>query len=148
MLKFHLATCATSSGLWLAFGSSYVKNISRLFYYPLHVFSFSLRSRPLSTYAKFSRKLTFLTPWYARTCAYQGVKNLSFSENFNARKWMTPNRSILQLTNKSIIFCHLLEDGLEYISKLFSTYAKLSEKTNISYSLIRTPRECKTKRTP
>ena len=30
---------------------------------------------------------------------------------------------------------------------LFSTYAKISGKTNISYSLIRTPREYKTKGT-
>ena len=31
----------------------------------------------LSTYAKLSEKLTFL-----RTCAYQGARNVSFSENF------------------------------------------------------------------
>ena len=33
---------------------------------------------------KIFEKLTFLTPWYAhvRTCAYQGVKNVTFSENF------------------------------------------------------------------
>ena len=37
---------------------------------------------PLSIYAKFSEKLTFLTPWYTHTCAYQGVRNVSFSENF------------------------------------------------------------------
>ena len=37
----------------------------------------ALRGYPLSTYAKFSEKLTFLTP-----CAYQGVRNVSFSENF------------------------------------------------------------------
>ena len=38
------------------------------------------RGHPLSMYAKFSEKLTFLIPW--RTCAYQGVKNVGFSENF------------------------------------------------------------------
>ena len=32
------------------------------------------RGKPLSTYAKYSEKLTFL-------CAYQGVRNVSFSEN-------------------------------------------------------------------
>ena len=39
---------------------------------------------PLSMYAKFSGKLTFLTPWYAhvRTCVYQGVRNVSFLEHF------------------------------------------------------------------
>ena len=37
-----------------------------------------------STYAKFSEKLTFLPPPLipTRTCAYQGVRNVSFLENF------------------------------------------------------------------
>ena len=37
-----------------------------------------------SALAKFSEKLIFLTPWYAHThtCAYQGVRNVSFSKNF------------------------------------------------------------------
>ena len=30
---------------------------------------------------KFSAKETFLTPWHTRTCAYQGVRNVCFSEN-------------------------------------------------------------------
>ena len=42
-----------------------------------------MRGRPCSTYAEFSKKLTFLTPLYAlvRTYAYQWVRNVSFSEN-------------------------------------------------------------------
>ena len=45
--------------------------------------SLILRGHPLSTYIKFSEKLTFLTPWYAHVrCAYQEVKSVSFSENF------------------------------------------------------------------
>ena len=36
------------------------------------------RGHPLSTCVKFSEKLTFLTPC---TCAYQGVRNASFSVN-------------------------------------------------------------------
>ena len=33
-------------------------------------------------HAKFSEKRTFLTPWYAHvTCAYQGIRNVRFSEN-------------------------------------------------------------------
>ena len=44
-----------------------------------------LGGHPLSTYAKLSEKLTFLTPW----CAYQGVRNVSFSENFASRRlWL------------------------------------------------------------
>ena len=46
--------------------------------------SLTIRNHSFSTYAKFSEKLTFLTPWYPmlRTCACQGVRNVSFSENF------------------------------------------------------------------
>ena len=33
------------------------------------------------TFAKFSEKLKFFT-WHARLCAYQGVRNACFSENF------------------------------------------------------------------
>ena len=35
---------------------------------------------PLSMYAKCSQKLTFLRT--RRTCAFQGVRNVSFLENF------------------------------------------------------------------
>ena len=42
-----------------------------------------LTAHLLSTYAKFSEKLTFLTPLIStHTCAYRGVRNVSFSENF------------------------------------------------------------------
>ena len=39
-----------------------------------------LRDYPFSTYAKFTEKLTFLTPWCAheRVCAYQGITDVSF----------------------------------------------------------------------
>ena len=42
----------------------------------------TVRGHPFSTYAKFSGKLTFLNPIRTRTCAYQGVRNVSFPENF------------------------------------------------------------------
>ena len=49
----------------------------------LFIFSFILSSRVwdhlFSTYAKLSEKVTFLT---TRRCAYQGVGNITFSENF------------------------------------------------------------------
>ena len=49
-------------------------------------FSFLIKSRshPLSTCAKFSEKLTFVPLPLIRTrrCAYQGVRNVSFSEDF------------------------------------------------------------------
>ena len=42
------------------------------------------RNHSFCTYAKFSEKLTFFTlyPLHTRTCAYQGVINVSFSGNF------------------------------------------------------------------
>ena len=47
------------------------------------IFPKVIRDHPFGTYAKISKKLTFLTPLIrTRTCAYQGVKNVSFSENF------------------------------------------------------------------
>ena len=41
--------------------------------------SLVFRNYLISTYAKFSKKLTFLT---LDTCAYQGIGNVSFSEIF------------------------------------------------------------------
>ena len=41
-----------------------------------------IRNHPLSTYAKFSKKLTFLTPICVRMCVYQGVRNVSCLKNF------------------------------------------------------------------
>ena len=41
------------------------------------------RDHPFSTYAKFSEKLTFVTPRYAHVrVRIMGVRNVSFSENF------------------------------------------------------------------
>ena len=38
-----------------------------------------VKGHPLSTYAKFSEKLTFLTPQICtHTCAYQGAGNVNF----------------------------------------------------------------------
>ena len=40
-------------------------------FYQMNIIGFDLRGQPLSTYTKFSE-----------ICAYQGVRNVSFSENF------------------------------------------------------------------
>ena len=43
------------------------------------MYSQMVKGHPLRTYAKFSEKLTFLTPQIrTRTCAYEGVGNVSF----------------------------------------------------------------------
>ena len=34
-----------------------------------------------SRHTKFSEKQIFLNPLYTRSCAYQGIRNVSFSEN-------------------------------------------------------------------
>ena len=47
-----------------------------------YIASFTSRDHSFSTYEKFSGKLTFLPLWYAPMCAYQGVRNVNFSENF------------------------------------------------------------------
>ena len=64
------------------------KMFKKAFFRPLLPFLCVLLSlemgHPLSTYAKFCEKLTFLSisKLTLRTCAYQGVRNDSFSENF------------------------------------------------------------------
>ena len=80
----------------------------------------SIWGHSFSTYAKFSEKLTFLAPWYTHvTCAYQGVRNNNFSENFacvrnewshhtftlgfNERSW---NYFLLSETLIHIYICH------------------------------------------
>ena len=50
------------------------------FYFALKTLFVLERGHPFSKYTKFSEKLTFLAP--TRTCAYQGVRNVSVSENF------------------------------------------------------------------
>ena len=71
------------------------------------------RDHSFSTYGKCSEKLTFLTPWYAdvRTCAYQEVRNVSFSEDFayvlnewsrmNCSKWI----AFFSFTPWSTVYC-------------------------------------------
>ena len=61
-------TVKRKSVLWCMLRS----DTSKVLWTPLKDYSFS-------TYAKYSEKLIFLTPSY---CAYQGVRNVSFSENF------------------------------------------------------------------
>ena len=69
----------------------------------------------LSTYAIFSQKLTFLTSYVSRvrTCAYQGVRSVSFSENFAyvINEWSrTLNLKILcilVLPYFEVLFCWL-----------------------------------------
>ena len=59
----------------------------------------------LSTFAKFPKELTFLTPIRTRKSTYQGVRNISFSENFAKvlNKWFhtsqNPDRVFYRFLN-------------------------------------------------
>ena len=85
-----------------------------------------IRNYLFSKYAKFSEKLKFLTPWYAhirtcdthvrtrgtRTCAYQGVQNFSFSENFTyiLNEWALTWQAYFRMNNSMShsIFIHFM----------------------------------------
>ena len=47
------------------------------FHYSLSALAIEIWGHPFSTFAKYSEKLIFLT-----LCAYQGVRNVIFLENF------------------------------------------------------------------
>ena len=66
------------------------------------IFVIRFRGHRLSTYAKFSEKLTFLTPWYAE------VKNVNFSENFAyvLNEW--PLNQFLLVTIHKYLYCTLV----------------------------------------
>ena len=51
-----------------------------LFWIFFKILSCHIRDHSFSTYVKCSEKLIFVTSWY--TCAYQGVRNISFLWNF------------------------------------------------------------------
>ena len=53
-----------------------------------------LRDRSFSMFEKYPEKLLFLTSWY--TCAYKGVRNISFSENiaYELNEWSLRHLSI------------------------------------------------------
>ena len=52
-------------------------------FFPDHTENIFPMDHSFETYAKFSEKLTFLTPLIRKsTCAYHGVKNARFSEKF------------------------------------------------------------------
>ena len=45
----------------------------------------------------FPKNLTFVIPWYVHTCAYQGIRNVSFSKNFGyvLNEWCPGNINAL-----------------------------------------------------
>ena len=71
--------------------SFYFQRIYLLFF-QMSVWNLNLvRDHPFSTYAKYSEKLTFLTPLYAHIHAHiRGLEMLAFQKKFVHTKWMIP----------------------------------------------------------
>ena len=77
-----------------------------------------LRQHLFSTHKKFSEKLTCLTLWYTEnTCAYQGVRNVSFIEDFTCslNRW--------QLRWKNWINCYISESVNSYLVNISILYS-------------------------
>ena len=69
----------------------------------------SLWGHSFNTYAKFFEKLTFLTPpslMHRQTCAYQGLRNVSFPESFAyvLNEWSLCNTS--KIVAKTVMNLH------------------------------------------
>ena len=70
------------------------------------MFGMALNTLPdhsFSTYAKFSKKLTFLTPLICtRRCVHQGVRNVSLSESFAyvLNEW-SPLKNVIKITGEN-----------------------------------------------
>ena len=77
---------------WVNYSGKYLSSQQHVQHYP--------RGHSFNTYAKFSKKLTFLTPSIRlRTCAYQGVRNVNCSEKFSAyvlNEW-SPNEILCSI---------------------------------------------------
>ena len=90
-----------------------------------------IRDHSFTTFANFSGKLTF-TPWYELTCVYQGVRNVSFSENF------ANVINELSLSCEKQVFCkkrcswkfHKIHRKTESLTQVFSCeFCKISKNT-------------------
>ena len=90
-----------------------------------------IRDHSFTTFANFSGKLTF-TPWYELTCVYQGVRNVSFSENF------ANVINELSLSCEKQVFCkkrcswkfHKIHRKTESLTQVFSCeFFKISKNT-------------------
>ena len=73
-----------------------------------------LRDHSFSTCPKIFKKLTFLTPWHTYTCAYQGVWNVGFSENFA----YAPIEGPLTIFAKSFILDFWLGSAYAFVYEL------------------------------
>ena len=74
----------------------------------LNSISNEVRDHLFSTNAKFFEKLTFLNPLIrTRSCAYQGVRKVSFSENF---AYVLNGRSLIEKELLEGWFLHVRSD--------------------------------------
>ena len=81
------------------------------------------RDHSFSAFAKFSDKLTFLSPWYAHVRVRKGVRIVSFSESFvnKLNKWSPADRQRPGLTkiNTSNEYIETKQSN-RYITKAFA----------------------------
>ena len=71
--------------------------------------SFFPRDHSFSAFAKFPKKLTYLTPWYAHVrLRIRGVRNVSFSESFaNILNRWSPRHSVM-LASKNVMMASIM----------------------------------------
>ena len=101
------------------------------------------RDHSFSTYSEFSGELTFFPLISTRTCAYQGVRNVSFSENFAyvLNEWSLTD-FVIQALPWVIAICDLWEISYTRLSK-FQTLLELevsfecNKSAFISYWLVK-----------
>ena len=83
------------------------------------------RDHSFSTYSEFSGELTFFPLISTRTCAYQGVRNVSFSENFAyVLNELSLTDFVIQALPWVIAICDLWEISYTRLSK-FQTLLEL-----------------------
>ena len=99
---------------------------------------------PFSTYAKFSEKTNISCRLIrTRTCAYQGVRNVSFSENFAfvLNKWSLMSLLevmwiLTQTINKATVYKKNLEMENRIISNVWMTGLLALIKANVGVAVL------------
>ena len=89
-------------------------------FYKTKVSAIEVWGHPFSTYAKFSEKLTFLTPWYAYVrVRIRGNKMLFFGKFCVHTKWMNPAMKIKSRNSENFqstfpfFFCYYKNKTIE-----------------------------------
>ena len=81
-ISYHKLFLKKAFLLWTYLQPPIPKSRKRRYFSDFKLVKTSITDHPFSTCAKFSKKLTFLTPWYAHVRVRIRGKNISFSKNF------------------------------------------------------------------